>query len=139
MILRIINKSKENTFVLRQVVKQILRYEGINDNVEITFKNSHGGTTSGNAYYVPVRYTFNAPNSHKNIPKPRIEYKLGWHKSIRMKIPSNWKTEGLLYFIKVLKHELAHTRGIRHKDMLPIASMQIEYFEDIQRLVTKHN
>jgi len=132
-MIKLLNKTCWNTRDLRKLIKATLEYEGMSDRdliIEITHTKVRGiwdkkylenvrswyyrGLASVGGYWIKMI-----------CPKDVIKVKYYDEENNEVKTKLVNHEFNVEMFAKVLIHELAHIRGLRHKDMIKFSEIKV--------------
>jgi len=117
--MKMINKTRWNTAALKRFVMAGLLAEGADHKKYlVTVKETHTKRTHGRAYYGLV--------AHNDDLLFRA---YGWHYAIELRLPRcivNWEQTA-----QVLIHEIGHTLGVHHCDMMGWWDIAVPWAADV--------
>lgn len=140
MKIQVINKTYLDKNKIRNLTKLIAKKMGVTNNIQITFssirnskyrielENKTGKNwterVTGRAYIGSVIY------NNSNLKKRE---KLGWHKSLKIRVPKRENyfevSENVKELCQVMEHEFQHSLGLRHESMCDYEKLEISYLD----------
>ena len=128
------NRTDIPTRALRKLVKFVAKQKGIDYNLRIIFKpkrkrwGQSQDNPSGWAYIGKIYTVGSAWQKHENLKS---------HGHVIMHTPTSilhslYTLDG---FLQVFEHELDHTLGLKHGDMVPIDDIDISRYFDRARAI----
>jgi len=115
--MRLINETSYDSKWIKPFLQKIVKSEGLDHSeyvVHITNRRGRYSKLKGCAGYA----------YHRKIWWDRYKIKNKYY--VKLKIPTKLFDANSVF--KVMVHELAHTRGLRHKDMINITKIKIPSF-----------
>ncbi len=114
--MRLINKTNHNSKEMKEFLQKTLKHEGVkHSEYVIHLVNRRGGYFNlsgirGYAYLSKIHWE---------------KFKIKGKYYIKMKLPCKLD---FTHFYQVLAHEIAHTRGLRHSEMINYKQLEVPLF-----------